>query len=366
MYICGSVDESLKPIGKAFIGIVIVTSVVVTIFSIGIVTLLLAANIQPTISSNSTVILSDNSTIFVSEYFITQVSFQVSAITASAFQTYFCIIAVANENPFALGSWLVSTGFICARVVEQYRHFPAAFILEVSYPRIHDIIAGVTLGMMVGLLLINVSLVVLAYFVFRGFGQKMYRTVGTSTTLRASFRDYQIFLSVLLSDFLMGLLLALVGGGLGSLANADDRTHAFGITETVLLVFNCLWTPLGWRGVVTERKAFLVPFFVFLPFLPIETAVRIAFLNFSAGPDYVGPWATNCRLLSCDVYMLAAAGMYVLRILLVIAAIRCIRNFDQGLVDVQKRDTAFEVADIGDHNSTDLTSVTNYRIMSAD
>jgi len=223
-------------------------------------------------------------------------------LVMTVFLFYFGFHAVKNENKFEL--W----GFVAVSII----------IFAYSLYRFLNPATDRTYVLWAGFIVTTVlepTNLVLAIFVYKSFGWRAFRKLGTDKDLLTMYQSYQIFSSLLKLDLFLGVIGVVMVGMF-----VIHGTELY--IDIGALIITFLWVILGWYGVRYERLWFMVIFFVLCPLEPIYIVIRITFLFFLS-MDFSNPFFPPL--------MTFALLALVNRVVLVIWAALVTRHFGRGL-----------------------------------
>eukprot|EP00817_Percolomonadidae_sp_ATCC50343_P007040 CAMPEP_0117428510 /NCGR_PEP_ID=MMETSP0758-20121206/8198_1 /TAXON_ID=63605 /ORGANISM="Percolomonas cosmopolitus, Strain AE-1 (ATCC 50343)" /LENGTH=342 /DNA_ID=CAMNT_0005214899 /DNA_START=387 /DNA_END=1415 /DNA_ORIENTATION=- len=188
------------------------------------------------------------------------------------------------------------------------------------------------------------TFIALAYPIYRSFGWKLFKVVGTDRVLIRCFRIYNLWVTILKADVALTIDLSLL-----NLAFAPSVTIAWFVIVAVFIVvhlfFNLILVPIKLYAAKRENKWLFIPCILFwliwTLWLTGKTIQTIIFV-FITGEAYQNPWRIllgerNAGLWSISIgfsYMYMG-GLSVVNILFRIAefilSILVLINFNKGL-----------------------------------
>lgn len=177
-----------------------------------------------------------------------------------------------------------------------------------------------------GVVVLGPTVLVLVALVYREFGWRDFKTVGSDMKMLQQFRQFNRFCCLLEVDFQLGISLVTFGVA-GYFVITEDplftmwETIAYGIFGAVTL----LWLLTGYYGARLEKRAVMLPWLLFAIVEPAYIVYYAVTYGLARGSEP----APNDSI----VFLMFVIGFLaiVFRLVLVILSIRVIRNFHHGL-----------------------------------
>jgi len=178
----------------------------------------------------------------------------------------------------------------------------------------------------------------LGWFIYLAFGWKIFMKVGHDKEMRARYKIYQVFVTLMKFDIQLGVVLVSMAG----LFLLSGDPSELGLVIGAMLV-TVVWAFVGWYGTLKENLNFLYFFYAMATVEPAYVIYKISwtFIYFD-------------RFTNIPIRLIIAAVVIALlsRILLLVTNYRCISNFGQGLHSYIDRDTSFRKSNLFNTSST--------------
>eukprot|EP00002_Diphylleia_rotans_P033517 TRINITY_DN7136_c0_g1_i1.p1 TRINITY_DN7136_c0_g1~~TRINITY_DN7136_c0_g1_i1.p1 ORF type:complete len:231 (+),score=49.39 TRINITY_DN7136_c0_g1_i1:53-745(+) len=205
----GAIHFELSRTGKLFLTIVSIECVLLAL--LGIVSLF---------------IYNDRVTIF----------YIILLLVAIGFLGFSAQHAVINENQYELAAFIATSFLLYIRVVINY-----VYESDEDEEELNDILYLIAL---IVASLFQVSYFYLAWAVYKDFGYRLYKTIGTDPQVIALYNQYQIFLSCIRLDIQLSIIL-ICTAGLFLLGEDDWELYV----DIVAMILTFIWAYFGHRSV---------------------------------------------------------------------------------------------------------------------
>eukprot|EP00698_Gefionella_okellyi_P014879 TRINITY_DN4146_c0_g2_i1.p1 TRINITY_DN4146_c0_g2~~TRINITY_DN4146_c0_g2_i1.p1 ORF type:complete len:378 (+),score=70.49 TRINITY_DN4146_c0_g2_i1:69-1202(+) len=310
--------QVLTPWGKRMLYIAIVQTLLLILYSIAVMVL-------------NKYIDGEDSRLFNKD-----IAYGVLLIVSSLFFVYFAFDGVINENKFEMSAFALVSVLLTIRVIFMYTTAKTTYNTIISNSsstaemmQLAPVSLYLTIAIMIVICVFQVLLGLLFVKAWRGFGWKLYRTVGANKSLKSYFQDYQVFLSLLKIDMQFGVSLVLLGGFF-----LFDATSSVALWINVgVIVLTIFWAIFGWQLVIREVKIGMIFWFLFVVATP-------AYIIYKVVGFYKPSPEIDCVYAPCILFTLSGAATILFRAALVLYAIKCYRNFDKGMKRVFGTDGA--------------------------
>lgn len=245
------------------------------------------------------------------------IGYALLQLVATAFLVYFAFDGVVNENPYETGAFILTSYLVLIRVGFQA-------VTGYLYPVV--IRSGIEHSVSLGALTIAatvvsaltlallVPLTILTHIVFRQFGFKMYRVVGSNRVLRESYRIYQMFLSFIKIDLQLGIMLIILSG---FFIFRSAENYALWMNLLVIM-FTVVWVILSNLAVRRENRKLVALCLAFSLIEPLYILYRVVDI-------YVDPCEN--RTVERPLFIVSGLLGITCRILVIVYFMRAVRNF---------------------------------------
>ena len=193
--------------------------------------------------------------------------FTLNVLFSALILLYFAIDAAVDENEYQLFSFVLVSLLVLLRVVYS---FVAANTLK-SHKRAYDphvVLAGFAIE-----IIFEGVTCLFAYHLYKSFGWKIFKTVGTDALLVEMFRFYQQFVSVLKLDVQFSVMSAFMQ--LFFFTFYKDYSQ---IATWIWIVLTCLLSYLLLRKVREENTGYVFAFVAFSLLMPIYAIYQVTIM----------------------------------------------------------------------------------------
>lgn len=233
-------------------------------------------------------------------------------VTCTLGMLLFAMDSIMSENRFQLVTSQIAEALFTSFLLFESIRNPNS--LGEAWTSTHWIFAGVKIGF-------QVLQLALAVPVWKAFGYYTYKVAGANVLMRQMFDRYRIFLSLIKLDlFAAVVLFVLIKTYLISFEAVD---FALGIAS---LVASAAFSVLGWYAITNERR-WLVWLFVAC------ALVQPSYIVFKGVAIEQRPDTIPANVTLTQFIILGSLAV-VLRVLLLVSAIRCYCDFGRGLMQV--------------------------------
>lgn len=270
-----------------------------------------------------------------------RVVYAVLLIISVLFFIAFAWDAVWNENSIQL-----VTFFFFSLLMTAY-----AFVQLVG-----DFSSALLITQFLVLFLGEIGIFILGYKVYSEFGWKVYKKVGADPRMRNLFLDFLILMTLIKLDFALAIIL--IAQNTAIALKPNDPEFALNICAVLVVVALSCSIVLGAR---TESNPAMYLFFALSPLEPAYILFKI--VRFLTVPRF--SQLPRVQLISSGIVAI------ILRIILVVFAIKLMLNFGKGLdryvrgsgksapsssskgtqLEPAKRRSTYDVASLGSYNS---------------
>jgi len=237
--------------------------------------------------------------------------YSVLVLVNSILLALFAIDGVLNENVFELFAFVfisVSTMFFIT-----YQFF------SVSGQKTTE--ASILLIRFIAVCIFTPANALMSYLAYRNFGWRMYRKIGADPLLLGMYTLYQQMLALLKLDLQFGINLVLIAGFF-----LFENYELIG--DIAAMILTLCWAALGWAAIRNEHRKGVIVFFVFSILQPLYICFK--FIRYQVDPP-------RTHLFIPLIYIMGSLAI-LCRIVLVLFAGVCRRNFGKGLVNVFKKE----------------------------
>lgn len=272
-------------------------------------------------------------------------------IVASVIILYFALDAIFRENEFQMILFIVVICSITLAMLGNTIYNTISLVKDyIDTQNIRHIIQCIiNLAISVLVIISQSTFIALALPIYRSFGWKIFKVVGTDRVLIRCFQVYNLWVTILKADIALTIDLSML-----NLAFAPSVTVEWLVIVSLFIIFHLIGTfvvlPLK---IFAAKNEYRILFLLCMAYWLIWTVwltgktVQTVVFTFITGEAYQNPWrvflgARNAGLWSISVgfsylYMggLSAVNV-VFRVLEFILAIMVFFNFGKGLKDIFK------------------------------
>eukprot|EP00698_Gefionella_okellyi_P002012 TRINITY_DN1189_c0_g1_i1.p1 TRINITY_DN1189_c0_g1~~TRINITY_DN1189_c0_g1_i1.p1 ORF type:complete len:430 (-),score=81.56 TRINITY_DN1189_c0_g1_i1:2129-3376(-) len=262
------------------------------------------------------------------DFFMKELAYSLVAIVNVLFFLYFAFDGVLYENKFEMAAFGLTSILLTTRVVFFYAT-EKGDLHHLEHSVWYTPILALALAVMCATLLLQFVIAVLFLLTWRAFGWKMWKQVQSADKLLLSaFSNYQTFMSILKIDFQFAVSL-LVLGGFFLFEGTANTSYALYL-DIVVVVLSGIWAVCGWQIMRREFRFAVIPFIGWFIVEPSYIVYKIAtFYPHTALID--PPRYANCDYIPCATFTVYGVSAILIRVVLFIMSVRCVRNFDMGL-----------------------------------